>query len=294
MRPEPEEEFWRRLALDPLEGAEDAAGRFTPEGAADFVAAAASAAGVSEEDRDFLATQRPERLFVYRKLMRATLRGALEATLPRTLARLGEAFVPSFEHYLTQGGTTSHYLRDVAVEFLDLCAGLWVTDARVAPYLVDLGRLEATQIEIAAAPHRRALLADADAFADADVRSTAERAEGEPLALERAVEFIRACRLLTLQFAVHELPEALEDRSVPPARRAELLVYRSPEHDVRFLELSPVAAHLVQALLEGERLAEALTRACARENLPLDEVTLAGAARVLADLGERGVLLGAR
>jgi hypothetical protein len=293
MPPEPEEEFWRRLALEPLP--EEHAARFAPEAAATFIAQVAEAAGLPAEDRRFLAGQRPERLFVYRKLMRATLREALESTLPRTIARLGEAFTPSFEWYLQQGGTTSHYLRDVAVEFLDLCAELWAADPKVPPYLVELGRLEATQIEIAAAPDRRALLTDASARPREPAQDLeTELSEGDPLALDRGVEFIAACRLLPLRHAVHELPDDLDDRSAPPARPTDLLVYRSPEHEVRFLELSPVAADLVRALTDGARLADALTGACQRRNLPLDEVTLAGAARVLAELGERGVLLGAR
>jgi hypothetical protein len=74
------------------------------------------------------------------------------------------------------------------------------------------------------------------------------------------------------------------------ARPVSILIYRDPEHRSRFLELTPLAAAILERLFAGETLGQALTNACAS----LDEEVLAGTARLLADLGERGVLLGAR
>jgi hypothetical protein len=95
------------------------------------------------------------------------------------------------------------------------------------------------------------------------------------------------------EWAVHELPAALEDRSAPAERSVALLVYRDAEHAVRFLELTPTAAAVLEQLLAGESLREGIARACAALGLTMDDSVLADTARLLADLGERGVLLGA-
>ncbi|HSO39582.1 MAG TPA: hypothetical protein VLT33_43950 [Labilithrix sp.] len=88
--------------------------------------------------------------------------------------------------------------------------------------------------------------------------------------------------------------EVDELAAIPEQRAASLLVYRDAEHKTRFLDLSPLAAEILERLFAGTALAAAMTEACAASGQPLDNAVLAGAATLLADLGERGVLLGAR
>jgi hypothetical protein len=80
---------------------------------------------------------------------------------------------------------------------------------------------------------------------------------------------------------------------LPEHGPVSLLVYRSPEHEVRYLELGPFARELLANLL-SERLSlqEALVGAAERAGLPLDDQLLTRAAKLLADLAERGALLG--
>jgi hypothetical protein len=62
---------------------------------------------------------------------------------------------------------------------------------------------------------------------------------------------------------------------------------------VRYLELSALAAAILERLHAGRQtLRQAVTSACAAEGVAPDETVLSGAARVLADLAERGALLG--
>lgn len=306
---DPHEDFWRRLALTPR----------TTEDPAAFVGELAEAAGLPAADRAFLADQGPQRLLVYRKLMRNTLREALRVAIPRTLARLDDRFEEFFVAFCAERGTTSHYLRDVTGEYLDFCEPRWRNDARIPDFLVELGRLEAVQIEIAAAPGRQRLLSDAEAKAQhtaaqataaqgtaaqgtaaqdtaaqdtaAQHAAPAERASDE-LELDRGVVFSSATRLLCFEHRVHELPESEDDRSEPLRSTTHLFVYRSAEHEVRYLELSPLASSVIERLLAGATLRVALIGACTDAGVPLDEVTLGGAAQVLAELGARGVLLG--
>jgi hypothetical protein len=216
-----------------------------------------------------------ERLLVYRSLVRSRLREAIELATPRTLARLGPLFEAYFGRFLAERGPRTHYLRDVTAEWLEFCAPLWQADARVPRYLLDLAWHEALEFIVAAG-------------ADAEPRDGTGTLE-----LERGLRFIEAARVVRYAFAVHELPDELADRSEPRAAPTALFVYRSPEHEVRYLELSPLAAAILEALLGGATLGDAVTRGAALTGVPLDESVLTGTARLLADLADRGALLGA-
>jgi len=227
------------------------------------------------EDRAALEGGELERLLVYRELVRGTWKGALEAAIPRSMARLGARFDDYFERFLEQRGSTSHYLRDVTTEFLDFCADRWAEDPEVPPYLLDLARHEALHIRVAAA-----------APDPSPVRPSLE--------LHEVPHFSEAALLSRSAYAVHRLPEALEDRSEPELRETALLAYRSPEHEVRYLELTPLAAAMLELWLRGETLGAGVTRAAQAASVGVDAPLLEATARLLADLSERGALLGTR
>jgi hypothetical protein len=229
---------------------------------------------VTEPDARAL-TRDFSRLLVYRRLVRGTLREALRATIPRTLARLGERFEPWFSEFLAVSPPVTHYLRDLTPQFLRFALERWANAADVPAYLTDLARHEALQVEVAS------LLARPKGQVPAE------------LSLDRGVEFIDAVRLVHYAWAVHRLPEDETSRELPEHSAASLLVYRSPEHEVRYLELGAFAVALLSNLL-NERLSlqDALVGAAQRARLPLDDQLLTRAAKLLADLAERGALLG--
>jgi hypothetical protein len=203
------------------------------------------------------------------------LREALRATMPRTLARLSTRFEPYFELFLQLAPPVTHYLRDLTPRFLDFALPRWAADPELPTYLGDLARHEALQVEVAS------LLARPQDNVAAE------------LAIDESVAFIDAVRLVHYAYAVHRLPDDETSDVLPEASAVSLLVYRSPEHDVRYLELGRFAAALLTGLL-GERLTlrAALMAAAERVGLPLDDELLSRAARLLAELAERGALLG--
>jgi uncharacterized protein len=217
-----------------------------------------------------------ERLLVYRGLIRGNLHDAIELAMPRVVARLGKVFDECFDRFLVDRGPRTHYLRDVTGEFLDWCEPIWRSDPRVPEYMLDLARHEALQIEVGA------------------MMSRPETHGESALELERRVRFIDAVRLVHYDHAVHELSEDTGDRTEPAGKPTSLFVYRSPEHDVRYLELSPLAARILAELIERRTtLSAALQNACADAQVALDQAVLDGTARLFADLAERGALLGA-
>lgn len=230
--------------------------------------------GVSAEDADALRAGGLERLLVYRSLVQGTLESALEASIPRTLSRLGPLFQEFFQRFLVEQGPRSHYIRDTTTEFLDFCEPIWTADSRVPAYLVEYARYEALHIEVASTPPRP------------------PRAQPMPLDLDAGLAFTETARLVVYQFAVHELPEDLEDQTEPERRDTRLFVYRSPEHFVRYLAVSPVAAAILARLMQGASLRESLAEAAAEHRAELDDALLSGAARLLSDLSDRQAVLG--
>ena len=215
-----------------------------------------------------------ERLAVYRELVRGNLREAMQLSIPRSMARLGPLFDEYFDGFLAEQAPRTHYLRDVTPELLAFVAPLWAKDTRVPAYLYELALHESLQIEVSALP------------------SLPRGHVAAPLALPRGVELSAALRLVQYNYAVHELSADEADRTPPVARPVSLLVYRSPEHEVRYLELTPLARGIVERLLAGDSLGGAVQGAAAAEGSTLSEALLAGAARLLADLAERGVVRG--
>jgi hypothetical protein len=221
----------------------------------------------------------PSRLAVYRRLVRHNVVDVVARMLPRTRERLERAapgeFDRSFDAFLAEPSPRTHYLRDVPAEFLAWASPRWRADPRAPRYLADLAAHELVHFAVSAAPEaREAHLLD-------------------EVALDRPLVFSDAVRLARYAFAVHELPGEVEDASAPAEREVTLLAYRDGENDVRFMELTPLAAAIVERLVAGDVLGEAITRACDDRGVARTNELLAETARLLADLGARGVILGA-
>jgi hypothetical protein len=233
--------------------------------------------GVAPGDIEAIAAA-PPRLGVYRSLVRNGLGAVIARMLPRTRARMNALCAGRFDADVTafvdEVGPRTHYLRDVPAELFAWAEPRWRADPSVPPYLADLASHELAGFAVGAAESARTGRPVAD------------------VALDRALVFVESARLMRHAWAVHELP-ADEEAVEPPARRDVcLLAYRDEEHAVRWLELTPLAAAVVERLLAGETLGAAVERACA-ESLVAPAAVLTNVARLLGDLGTRGVIVGA-
>lgn len=236
---------------------------------------------LSSEDRAALEGGELRRLAIYRELVRARLKEAIELQAPRSVALLGERFEAWFSSFLADRGPQTQYLRDVAGEFLDYVAPRWQHEPSIPAYLIELARHEALEFEIAALPPSRQATRAASAM-------------GAELSLEAGLEFCEAARLVRYDYAVQRWLNDAEGlaASEPERTPTALLVYRDPEHEVRFLELTPLAASIIERLYEGLALGPALTSALSRHQTALEPEVLEQCAELLADLSERGVILG--
>jgi hypothetical protein len=232
--------------------------------------------GIEGEDAEALLAS-PRRLGLYRQLVRHNVVNVVGTMLERTRARL-DAHVPgefdrSVDGFLASQGPRTPHLRDVPSELLSWAAPRWRADARIPAWLPDHAELELVDFTIGVAPRPP---------------------EPPPLAevtADRSLVFGDPRIIVHLEWAVHESREVDEQ---PAKRPVHLLVYRDAQHAVRYLELTPLASSILELLFAGRPLAKAMVEACASSGHPMDDAVLGGAARLLADLGERGVLLGAR
>lgn len=233
--------------------------------------------GVAAEDVEALLAA-PARLQVYRSLVRNGLGSVVLRMLPRTRARLNAAVPGRFEADLAafaqDPGPRTHYLRDVPAELFAWVTPRWKSDPNVPAYLADLAAFELAQFAIAAS------------------ESSEPAGQLTELAFDRPITFTSSMRLLRSSWAVHELPADEAATEPPAARDVTLLGYRDAEHQVRWLELTPLAGDIVRALASGQALGSAAEHACAAHGVAPAAV-LRDIAQVLADLGHRGVLLGA-
>jgi hypothetical protein len=229
---------------------------------------------VSSDDADALR-KAVAGLSVYRTLVRERLYDAVTLAIPRTRARLGSLFEEYFERYLAEQGPRTHYLRDVTTEFLDFIAPLVATDSRAPPWALDLARHEALDIIVGSL---------------VDEPRSGVLPELDP---DRGLFFSATARIVRYGFAVHRLSGDPTDTSEPERVGTALFVHRNPEHEVRYLELTALAAKILERLLAGETLRLALDLGTRDERVSLDAAVLEGTARVLSDLAERGAVLGA-
>ncbi len=232
--------------------------------------------GVEAQDVEAILAG-PPRLAVYRSLIRNGLGSVVLRMLPRTREHLEATCPGRFEAdlraFAAERGPRTPYLRDVPSELVAWATPRWQSDPTVPAYLADLAAHELAHFAVAAAA------------------AAISGSHAVELRLERPLLFAGSMRILRHAWAVHELPA--EGALAPAARDVTLLAYRDEAHAVHWLELTPLAGEVVATLASGIPLGPAIERACAARGVAPAAV-LPDIARLLADLGERGVLLGAR
>lgn len=235
--------------------------------------------GLEARDAEALASIGEQQFFVYRRLVRSTLANGIVAELSRTRALIEQRFDADVEDFVSASLPRSHYLRDVAFEFVAFAGPRWKADASVPAFLHDLARYELVAYESAAARPPANLPARSSIDARLEL--------GEPVVFDESV------RLGRYDFPVHVLPEELSgDVPALAPEPTALLVYRDRELDLRTLVLSPLAASIVERLIAGVTVQLAIVEACAAANTPLSPALLQELAALLADYAERGILLG--
>lgn len=220
-----------------------------------------------------------KRFRVYRRMARHRLTDVVENCFPRLKGALGD-LSPLVEQWFDEAPPRSPYIRDVAGELLRwLRAEVLPKDA--PPWTLELAR------------HEQALL---DVEYSAEEEGAEDVREIGELDFNRPAVLTPAHRILRARYAVHLLPEELDRDAVVAEGPFTLCLYRDPAtHEVRVLELSPIAGAILEEVEKGDRtVVEAVRAAAARESFEIDGEFVGSFAELVADLAERGVWLGAK
>jgi len=233
--------------------------------------------GVAAEEAAAIVAGGEGRLLMYRQMVQGRVRAVIPEFIPQTAARLGSArYAADLKEFWAEGGSRSVDLLDVAIAFVDAAAPRWLVDPELPEHLPELARYE---------------------LALCQVRTSVkggEAASGAALALDRPLRFDGACRLLRGRYAVHRCGLESGDAGEPAPQATSLLIYRDRALlRARTLELTERAAEVVVRLVAGEAVEAALRGGAAAAGAALDDEMLAAMAGLLAELSERGIVLGA-
>lgn len=221
-------------------------------------------------DRAAIERVGPKRFFLYRTLVRGNFRAAIRNELEDTCALLGPRMDTEIAAFLDEGMPRSHFMLDAAFEFVAWARDRWPSDPTVPAWTLDLARHELLAYEVSAARDPDPPLPFAPS-----------------LALDKGLVFDAAARLEAYGYPVHTLSD--DPHAALEAKPTWLLVYRDATFDIRHLELGELAAAAMRAWLGGATLKEGLERATSETGIAMP---LEDAAKFLADLAERKVLLG--
>jgi hypothetical protein len=236
--------------------------------------------GLDEADRAAMLAHGPRRVLAYGQMVFGRLYRTLFELMPRTSKLLEpHGLGAELRTWVTEVGPRSPYLLELPSEFL-----AWVRPR----WLARIGSAEhwpAWLLELA----EHELLIPAVRHDHRDCGGPSAHA----IELERGLASNPTARLITRRFAVHRLPAKLPTPLPQPDEGDFVLVaWRDAGDRVQVLELEPRAAALLERLLAGQTLREALFGACAAVGETLDDGILQSTALTLADWCDRHLLLG--
>ena len=216
------------------------------------------------------------RMRVYRELLYKNVEGSLSACYPVLRSILGvKAWDDMVGQFFAQHRCRTPIYRELPGELLS-----WFDDAgdslKLPPFARELAHYEWIELALTIDP---ACIEDVAADPNGDLLA------GVPVVSPLA-------RILDYAFPVHRLAADYAP-TVAPAERTHLVVYRDRRDAVRFMELNPLTALLLQRLRDHAGTGgEALAR-IARAHPQLDAAAVhVGGAAILKDLLSRDVLLG--
>jgi hypothetical protein len=236
-----------------------------------------AALGLDAQARAGMLASGTQRLLAYHHMAHGRLFKTIRTFLGGAAVRLGDDRLRSdVDDWIADPGPKTVYLRDIPAEFLAWARPRWDEDPALPAWL---GELAAHQVLI------RTLRNDPrEVGPHSEVSIDLER----PIVCNATIELVRP------RWAVHRLPAKLPDDAEPEllAGGHAVIAYRHADDQPRFIDIKPRSAHMLDLLIAGNSLRDALFGACEATGETLDDEILSVTAVTLADLIDRHVLLG--
>lgn len=200
------------------------------------------------------------RLAVYAELIHDNIRGFLDRTFPVARSMLGEASWSRLGRaFIRDHRADTPYFTEIPLEFLAFLAGDAESVRSLPEWLPSLCHYEWLELELDIAP---------DPPMATDPQTGELTDVGDPLAAVLAISPL--ARPVRYDWPVHRLgpQQPVPERG---AAAVNLVVYRDPHDEVRFMELNPVAALLLSCFEAPTPAVDALARiAESLDRAPLD------------------------
>lgn len=237
--------------------------------------------GLDDAASERLLAAGVERLLAYNWMVHSRIKRTIQEFSPRATKLVAAHLGELVHEWIAAAGPRSPYLRDVPSEFLAWARPRWaalIAAGEAPPWLTELFEHELLQ---------RALVRDTQRCGPPS---------SHVVQIDRGMLGNPTARVIRREYAVHRLPAKLDPDHLPTLERGSvaLAAWRDAEDRPHVLELRPRHAALLEQLLRGESLREALVHACSSLGETLDDVILGDAAVTLAEWCETQVLLGAR
>jgi hypothetical protein len=232
--------------------------------------------GLDEAARASMLRHGPERLLAYHAMVHSRLRGTIQTFLGPAADCLGRARLSvDVDAWIAEAGPRTPYLRDIPSEFLSWVRPRWDADEGVSGWVIELADHQVLIRSIRNDPRELG------------------PATGLGLELDRPIACNPTLRMVEYRWPVHRLPKSLSPGSVAPDEAPTIVIgYRGRDEQPTFVDIKPRSAKMLELLIAGKTLREALFGACEALGETLDDSVLSIAAVTLADLLDRDVLLG--
>lgn len=232
--------------------------------------------------RDPKANARPigvpaRRMKIYNELLYNNLEGFLLACFPVLCAVLSERkWAKLVREFFAEHRCHTPLFRQIPDEFVQYVQNERGVRAGDLPFMPELAHYEWIEL----------VLSVSNMEAECDrIDPHGDLASGRP-----ALNPVLA--LLQYTYPVQRIGPASQPRT-PPAQPTYLLVFRDAHYAVRFIELNPVSARLIDLLQSGKLSAEKTLKKIAQElKHPEPRVVIQGGLEILRDLHAQGAVLG--
>jgi hypothetical protein len=215
---------------------------------------------------------------IYVDLLYNKFNASLTTCFPITYAILGEtAWQQLLKSFIARHRCLSPYYRQIPDEFIQYLQTEWVNHTGL-PYLPELAHFEWVELILA--------------ITDAEPVVQYETAINDWPACHPV--FAPALQLLNYAYPVQRINENYQ-ATTPPEQATHILGFRDKEDVVQFIELNPATARLVDILHDTDTytVGEAIQQIAAELQHPEPSALFAFGVAALADLMQRGAILGA-